>query len=255
MPPGEQERRAIAACAEIKIDVQLACPPTAQTLPLMGGTTACPDSSSPTRVQRFPMCWKGPHGSHRTSASEECARRFQAPRYRLPVGMERLAFAFCCTAQSLEMAQGGDDPVGPGGGLLGYCGRGPVVAAANRVPCPPASAIEATSSTPVARSASPIDPQRPSAVQVFCVARFLFIASWARAKRMDERNGRTWRQGLKTAGSKKSHSLSPKCTRQSLQKTSRSWAATTVPLYTCRISSISTSSTSTLPGAPPALDR
>jgi hypothetical protein len=35
--------------------------------------------------------------------------------------------------------------------LLGYCGHGPVVAAANRVPCPPASAIEATSSMPVAK--------------------------------------------------------------------------------------------------------
>jgi hypothetical protein len=42
-------------------------------------------------------------------------------------------------------------PLGPGGGLLGYCGHGPVVSAANRVPCPPASAIEATSSMPVAK--------------------------------------------------------------------------------------------------------
>jgi formylglycine-generating enzyme required for sulfatase activity len=30
-------------------------------------------------------------------------------------------------------------PVGPGGGLLGYCGHGPVVSAANRVLCPPAT--------------------------------------------------------------------------------------------------------------------
>jgi hypothetical protein len=41
--------------------------------------------------------------------------------------------------------------LGPGGGLLGYCGHGPVVSAANRVPCPLASAIEATSSMPVAK--------------------------------------------------------------------------------------------------------
>jgi hypothetical protein len=41
--------------------------------------------------------------------------------------------------------------VGSGGGLLGYCGHGPVVSAANRIPCPPESAIEATSSMPVAK--------------------------------------------------------------------------------------------------------
>jgi hypothetical protein len=41
--------------------------------------------------------------------------------------------------------------LGPGGGLLGYCGHGTVVSAANRVPCPLASAIEATSSMPVAK--------------------------------------------------------------------------------------------------------
>jgi hypothetical protein len=45
-----------------------------------------------------------------------------------------------------EVAEAEMTPAGPGGGLLGYCGHGPVVFAANRVPCPPASAIEATSS-------------------------------------------------------------------------------------------------------------
>jgi len=42
-------------------------------------------------------------------------------------------------------------PVGRGGGLLGYCGHAAVLAAANRVPCHPAAAIEATSSMPVAK--------------------------------------------------------------------------------------------------------
>jgi hypothetical protein len=37
-------------------------------------------------------------------------------------------------------------PVSRRGGLLGYCGYAPVLAASTRVPCPPASAIEATSS-------------------------------------------------------------------------------------------------------------
>jgi len=42
-------------------------------------------------------------------------------------------------------------PISPGGGLLGYCGHAPVLAASTRVPCPSASAIEATSSMPVAK--------------------------------------------------------------------------------------------------------
>jgi hypothetical protein len=58
-----------AARAEFKIDFQNACPPTAQTLPLVGGTTAGPAGSSPTKLQRFPMCWKGLAAAHRMSAS------------------------------------------------------------------------------------------------------------------------------------------------------------------------------------------
>jgi hypothetical protein len=61
-----------AARAEFKINVQNACPPTASTLPLIGGTTAGPAGSSPTKLQRFPTCWKG---SRDFSIADEARQR------------------------------------------------------------------------------------------------------------------------------------------------------------------------------------
>jgi hypothetical protein len=75
-----------AARAEFKIYVQNACPPTAQTLPLIGGTTAGPAGSSPPKLQRFAMCWKG---SHAPSPRVHLDRRERGATGRTPQASTR----------------------------------------------------------------------------------------------------------------------------------------------------------------------
>jgi hypothetical protein len=61
---------------------------------------------------------------------------------------DRVKVLFAAADESRLWPEAEMTPIDPGGGLLVYCGHD---SAANRVPCPPGSAIEATSSMPVAK--------------------------------------------------------------------------------------------------------
>jgi hypothetical protein len=65
----------MARAKPISIDFLIAHPPTAPTLPLIGGTSAPPGGSSFTKLHLIPLCTEGADGRNWPKAEATAARR------------------------------------------------------------------------------------------------------------------------------------------------------------------------------------